>query len=311
MITVPAHSEMIAGHSRMDIGIAGVGRMGAAMALRLIELGHTVGVWNRTPGKVKPLAEAGAFVALTPGDLAGRCECIITILMDSDAIDTVYNGREGLLGGDVHGKLFIEMSTVLSQTQIALAEKVRAKGASLVECPVGGTVGPARQGKLVGVMGADEPDAERARPILESLCRRLDHVGPVGAGAKMKLAINLPLMISWLAFGEALSLCKDLKLEPAKLMELMSDISGATNAIKQRGPNIATMLSGGDAGAATFPIDGGRKDLRTMLDEAKGMGVELPLVERALSCFDEASRAGWGERDNSAMPVYWSNRKPA
>ena len=295
----------------MNIGIAGVGRMGAAMALRLIELGHTVGVWNRSPGKVKPLTDAGALVASSPGELAARCETVITILMDSEAIDTVYNGSDGLLSGDVTGKLFIEMSTVLSETQIALAEKVRAKGASLVECPVGGTVGPARQGNLIGVMGAEAADAERARPTLESLCRRLDHVGPVGAGAKMKLAINLPLMISWLAFGEALSLCKDLKLEPAKLMELLSDISGATNAIKQRGPNIATMLSGGDTGPATFPIDGGRKDLRTMLEEAKGMGVELPLVERALSCFDEASRAGWGERDNSAMPVYWSSRKRA
>jgi 3-hydroxyisobutyrate dehydrogenase len=295
----------------MNIGIAGVGRMGAAMALRLIELGHTVGVWNRTPAKVRPLAEAGAFVASTAGELASRCEAIITILMDAEAIDAVYGGSTGLLSGDVRGKLFIEMSTVLSATQIALAEKVRAEGASFVECPVGGTTGPARQGKLVGVMGADDADAARARPILEGLCRRLDHVGPVGAGAKMKLAINLPLMISWLAFGEALALCKDVKLAPTALMELLSDISGATNAMKQRGPNIAAMLSGGEFAPATFPIDGGRKDLRTMLQEAKSMGVELPLVERALSGFDEASKAGWGERDNSAMPVYWSSRKPA
>jgi 3-hydroxyisobutyrate dehydrogenase len=295
----------------MNIGVAGVGRMGAAMALRLIELGHTVAVWNRTSDKTRPLAEAGAFVAASPAELASRCEAVITILMDADAIERVYNGNDGLLSGEVKGKLFIEMSTVLSETEIVLAQKVRAKGASFVECPVGGTTGPARQGKLVGVMGAEKVDAERARPILEGLCRRLDHVGPVGAGAKMKLAINLPLMISWLAFGEALSLCKDVQLEPAKLMELLSDISGSTNAIKQRGPSIAAMLEGGEAAPATFPIDGGRKDLRTMLEEAKRAGVELPLVERALSCFDEASQAGWGERDNSSIPVYWSGRKRA
>jgi 3-hydroxyisobutyrate dehydrogenase len=293
----------------MNIGVAGVGRMGAAIALRLIESGHDVVVWNRTAGKTKPLADAGAKVAGTARELAERSEAVITIVMDADAIDAVYNGKDGLLSGDVKGKLFIEMSTVLAETQIALAEKVRAKGASLVECPVGGTTGPARQGKLIGVMGAEPADADRARPILEQLCRRLEHVGPVGAGAKMKLAINLPLLVSWQAFGESLALCRGVGLDPDRMMELFGDISGGTNAMKNRGANIAIMLKGGDPGAATFDIDGGRKDLRTMLEQAKRQGVELPLVERALACYDQASRDGWGSKDNAAMPVYWSGRK--
>src|SRR5262249_59346330 len=114
---------------------------------------------------------------------------------EAAAIDVVYSGASGLLAPDVHGKLFIEMSTVQPQTEVALAAKMRAKGAALVECPVGGSTGPARQGKLIGLMGAESADAVRARPILEQLCRRLEHCGPVGSRAVMKLTLNMPPMI--------------------------------------------------------------------------------------------------------------------
>src|ERR671935_91250 len=172
----------------MQIGIGGIGKMGAAIAQRLIEVGHTVMVWNRSAEKVKPVAAAGAAVATTPAELASSSEAVITILTDAAAIDSVYTGPSGLLAPDVRGKLFIEMSTVRPQTEVALAGKVRAKSAALVECPVGGSTGPARQGKLIGLMGAEPADAARARPILEQLCRRLEHCGPIGAGSEKTLA---------------------------------------------------------------------------------------------------------------------------
>ena len=292
----------------MQVGVAGLGRMGAAIAARLMEVGHQVTVWNRSADKAKPLAEAGAKVAASPGSLTGATETVITMLTDANAIDDVYNGANGLLSGDPKGKLFIEMSTVRPETEIALAAKVRAKGAALVECPVGGTVGPARQGKLLGLMGAEKGDAARAKPLLDQLCRRLEHCGPVGTGASMKLAINLPLMISWQAYGEAFAICRDVGFDPKRLLDLFSDTSGATNALKARAPMIATMLEGGDPGSTTFDIDSGVKDLRTMLAEGKARGVELPLIERTLACFEEASRNGYGPKDGSAIPVFWSKR---
>jgi 3-hydroxyisobutyrate dehydrogenase len=292
----------------MHIGLAGLGRMGAAIGARLLEVGHTLTVWNRTPDKARPLAQAGATVARDPAELAGRAELIITILTDAAAIDAVYGGPSGLLSSNVAGKLFIEMSTVRPHTEIALAARVRQKAATMVDCPVGGTVGPARQGKLIGVMGGEPADAARARPVLEQLCRRLEHVGPVGAGATMKLAINLPLMVYWQAFGEALAMCRELGVDPNRLMELFADTSGGTNILKVRGGAIASMLNGEDAGAVAFDIDSGRKDLRAMTEEGKARGIELPLVEQTLRCFDEASRDGWGERDGSAHSVYWSRR---
>jgi 3-hydroxyisobutyrate dehydrogenase len=292
----------------MHIAIAGIGKMGAAMAQRLIEVGHDLTVWNRSATKTKPIADAGASVAATPAELANKAEAIITMLTDGAAIDAVYNGASGLLSGDVRGKLFIEMSTVQPATEVAVAEKVRAKGAAFVECPVGGSVGPARQGKLIGLMGAEPADAARAKPILEQLCRRLEHCGPVGSGSVMKLTINMPLMIYWQALGEALALCRPLGLDPARIMDLLSDTSGGPNVLKVRGPAVASMLKGGDGNPVTFDIDSAVKDLRTMLAEGQARGVELPLVEKTLACFEETKQKYSGAAEVSAVSVYWAQR---
>lgn len=295
----------------MRIGLAGLGKMGGAIAARLIEVGHDVTVWNRSPDKAKPLQDAGAKLAATPAALASAVEVVMTILTDAKAIDQVYHGPDGLLSGDVKGKLVIEMSTVLRATQVALAEKVRAKGAAYVECPVGGTVGPARQGSLLGIMGAEPADAERARPILEKLCRRVEHVGPVGNGATVKLAVNLPLMVSWQAYGEAFALVRDVGFDPKRLIGLFTDTSGTTNALKARAEPLVAMLSGDHSGPVTFAIENAVKDLHTMLAEGKARGVELPLVERTLTCFDEANKKGWSQRDGSAVAAYWAARGKA
>ncbi|MFL6796240.1 MAG: NAD(P)-dependent oxidoreductase [Xanthobacteraceae bacterium] len=292
----------------MRVGIAGVGKMGAAIAQRLIEQGHEVRVWNRSADKLKPVTDAGATAAATPADLAATADVIITILTDASAIDSVYHAPSGLLAADVPGKLFIEMSTVPPAIEVALAEKVRGKGAALVECPVGGSTGPARQGKLIGLMGAEPADAARARPILDQLCRRLEHCGPVGSGGVMKLTINMPLMIYWQALGEALALCRPLGLDPARIMDLLSDTSGGPNVLKVRGPAIASMLKGGDSGPVTFDVDSAIKDLRTMLAEGKARQLELPLVEKTLACYQEAQRNVSGEAEVSAVSVYWANR---
>lgn len=293
----------------MRVGVAGLGRMGTAIAERLKEVGHDLVVWNRSPEKTKPLADAGAEVAKSPAELASRAEAIVTILTDAEAIDTVYRGRSGILAGGIAGTLVIDMSTVQPETEVRLAEEARAKGAAFVECPVGGTVGPARAGKLIGLAGGEEADVARARPILEQLCRRLEHVGPVGAGASMKLAINLPLIVFYQALGEAYALTKHLGKDTAWMMDLFADTSGGPNVLKVRGPNIAKALAGQDPGPPAFDVDSIRKDLRTMLAEAGAKGFDLPLVARTLSIFDEAAEKGWGKRDGSSLPAYWTTRQ--
>jgi 3-hydroxyisobutyrate dehydrogenase len=293
----------------MHIGVAGLGAMGAAIAARLLEVGHQVTVWNRTAEKTKPLAAAGAKLAATPAELASAVEAAITILTDGAAIDAVYNGPSGLLSGNVKGKLFIEMSTVAPKVETDLAPKVRAKGAAFVECPVGGSTAPARQGKLLGLMGGEPADAERAKSILNQLCRRLEHCGPVGTGAAMKLAINLPLMVAWQAYGEAFAIARSVGWEPKRLLDLFVDTNGANPALKNRADMIVTMFEGRDPGPTTFSIANGVKDLRTMVATGESFGADMLATKAALAGFEDATKHGFGGGDGSRMSVYWPSRK--
>lgn len=295
----------------MKLGLAGIGRMGAAMAQRLLGVGHELTVWNRTPEKCAPLAALGAKVARTPRELAGAADLVLTILTNAEAIDATYAGADGLLAGDVTGKLFVEMSTVRPQTQQALATQVQARGAALIDCPVGGTVGPALNGKLLGFVGGEAADVTRARPVLEQLCRRVEHVGPIGAGARLKLAINLPLLVYWQALGESLALCQSLDVEPERLMDIIADTSGGTNVLKVRGAVIAQALKGVPPDAVTFDVDSMRKDLATMLEETRALGREAPVTERALRCYDALSAAGQGAMDGAMVPVRWAKQGKA
>jgi 3-hydroxyisobutyrate dehydrogenase len=293
----------------MKIGVAGLGAMGAAIAARLIEVGHDVTVWNRTAEKAKPLAEAGAKVAGSPAEVAAASEAVITILTDGKAIDDVYGGPSGLLSGDVKGKLFIEMSTVAPKVETDLAPKVRAKGAVMVECPVGGSTAPARKGQLLGLMGAEPADAKRALPILEQLCRKVEHCGPVGTGAAIKLSINLPLMVAWQAYGEAFSIARSVGWEPKRLLDLFVESNGANNALRMRADMIVKMFEAKDPGTTTFSIANGVKDLRTMIATGEALGADMRVTKAALSGFEDATQHGIGGGDGSQMTVYWANRK--
>ncbi len=296
----------------MNIGILGTGRMGAAIAQRLMDCGHTLYVWNRTRGKTATLEQAGARVMDSPAELTRHSDLIISMLTNAAAIDQVFNGADGVLGVfsvPLAGKLLVEMSTVRPEIQIALSVKVEAHGGAIIECPVGGTVGPARDGKLLGLVGGKDADVARARPVLEQMCRRIEHVGPIGAGASLKLAINLPLLVFWQAFGEALSLASPLNLDPVRLMDIFADTSGAPNMLKVRGGAMADALAGKPPGGTTFDLDLIRKDIRTMQEEARALGYELPVTSAALECFDKAAEQGLGAADGVQLPVWWLKQR--
>jgi 3-hydroxyisobutyrate dehydrogenase len=290
----------------MKVGVCGTGKMGAAIAQRLISCGHEVTVWNRNPAKTQPLAALGANVAVSPAALSKTCEVIITMVLDDNALDAVYRGVGGILSADLSGRLVVDMSTVLPATEEAIGADVKAKGAAFVECPVGGTVGPAREGKLFGLAGGTEPDVLRAWPLLEQLCRRIEHVGAPGAGARLKLAINLPLLVYWQSLGEALALCRPLGLPPERLVDIIADTSGAAAAMKNRAPDVARALAGHLPPTASFDVRAARKDLFTMVTYARTLGLDLPTASAALKSFDEAATHGLADKDAIAVPARWA-----
>ncbi len=289
----------------MRIGIAGTGKMGAAMGKRLLATGHELSVWNRTPERAQPLVAEGARACATAADLARDADVVISMVTDGAALEQVYFGNAGLLGGASAKSLFIDMSTVAPETQQGVGRRVLETGARYLECPVGGSVGPAAQGKLLGFVGGDAADLERARPVLEQLCRRIEHVGGFGAGATMKLAINLPLMVYWQTFSEAMSLVAPLGLDPARVVDIFSDTSGGPNMLKVRGPMMAKALAGTSGNEVSVDIATMRKDVETMLAEGAKRNYRMPVTEQMLATLKRAGEVGMDGKDCTQVPVWW------
>jgi 3-hydroxyisobutyrate dehydrogenase len=290
----------------MRISVIGLGKMGGAMALRLIECGHELTVWNRSPDKAAPIVAAGAKLAATAKDAVEASDITLTSLFDAHVLGVVFHAADGILAANLTGKLIVEMSTVRPHVEQALAAEVAAQGGAMIECPVGGTAGPARNGKLLGLAGGAEADVSRAMPVLEQLCRRIEHIGPVGSGSAMKLAINLPLAVYWQAMGESMALIRDLGRDPAWIIDLFSDTTGANNGLKTRGPAVAAALAGGDGGMATFDLGGIAKDLGLMVDEARSKGFDLPVAARAKDIYEQAVADGHATKDTCWVPSYWA-----
>jgi 3-hydroxyisobutyrate dehydrogenase len=292
----------------MKIGICGTGRMGSSIAARLTSLGHEVCVWNRTQAKAEPLVKAGAKLFPTPAALIDGCDAAIVILLNDAASEAVYRGPTGILEANLSGKLLIDMSTVRPDTMRTFGAAVASAGGSFVESPVGGSIGPAREGKLFALVGGQKANVVRAMPILEQLCRRIEYIGALGSGATMKLAVNLPLLVYWQALGESLTICRHLNLPADKLMDILSDTAGTPTAMKGRGPVIAKALAGRSPGETAFCISAAKKYLATAVQFAAAFGAELPVAASALACFEEAEAAGLGEADATAASIRWAQR---
>src|SRR5712671_3706051 len=293
----------------MKIGVCGTGRMGSSITQRLMSVGHEIGVWNRNSAKTRPLTEAGAKSFASAAELADGCEVVVVMLLNDAATEAVYRGPNGILRSKLAGKLVIDMSTIRPDTMKSNAASVLQQGAAFVECPVGGSTGPAKEGKLFGLVGGAKADVTRATPVLTQLCRRIEHVGALGAGATMKLAVNLPLLVYWQALGEALTICKPLNLPADRLIDILSDTAGMPTAMKGRGASIAKVLGGQPIGETAFAVSAAKKDLATAVAFGQSIHATLPVTASALACFEEAEAAGLGDADATAVPVHWTRRK--
>jgi 3-hydroxyisobutyrate dehydrogenase len=293
----------------MKIGVCGTGRMGSAIAQRLMSVGHEVGVWNRNSPKTKPLVEAGAKLFASPAELVGGNDVVIVMLLNDAATEAIYRAPNGILKSRLAGKFVIDMSTVRPDTMKSNGSSVLQQGAAFVECPVGGSTGPAKEGKLLGLVGGTKTDVARAMPILEQLCRRTEHVGDLGSGSIMKLAVNLPLLVYWQALGEALTICKPLNLPADRLIDILSDTSGTPTAMKGRGPAIAKVLGGAPLGEPAFGLNAAKKDLATAVQFGTSVHAELPVAVSALACYEEAEAAGLGDADATAVSTRWTQRR--
>ena len=289
----------------MKIGIAGTGKMGTAIAARLKSVGHDLLVWNRTEAKAQAAIALGATWCPTAKDLIQQSDIVICLLTNEQALDDVYFSSNGLLSAPAPDKLIIEMSTVSPDKQAVMAEKASKVGVKYLECPVGGSIGPAKEGKLIGFVGGSAEDLAMAKPLLEQMCKRVEHVGNHGAGSMMKLAINLPLLVYWHTFAEALSLIQPLGLDPKRVVDIFSETSGGPNLLKNRGAFIAQSLIDGKSDTVNVTLNTVIKDLNAMRTHAQTLDRKLPLTELAMANFEASAKSGLGDADAAEHLVRW------
>ncbi|MEX2495080.1 MAG: NAD(P)-dependent oxidoreductase [Woeseia sp.] len=285
-------------------GVAGLGRMGSAMALRLLECDMDVMVWNRSRAATEPLRAAGAKVADTPRHLAASCGRIVTMLRDDAAAEAVYGGIDGLFGPHAKDCLFLEMSTLRPATVRELHQQARNCGATMLDAPVSGTVAPARQGQLVALVGGASEDLDRAKPILDRLARRIIHAGPAGQGALLKLVVNLPLAVYWHALGEALALGEAGGLDRSLMIDTIADSAAALAVLELKKPILL-----GKSSEVAFDLASMRKDLLMIVETAVGLGTNKSAASAALQAYGAAIEAGLGAEDVVAVACPHSTKR--
>ncbi len=284
----------------MKIGLVGLGRMGRAIAARLAETGCDVTAWDRDGVASKLAAEGNVRLATTPRAVAEAADVVISIITEDNGVKHVFRGGGGFLSGGVKGKLFIEMSTLRPMTARELAPVVEAAGASLIESPVLGSIPTARAGKLHALAGGKPEDIARARPVLEKLTRRIDHMGPNGAGYAMKLAANLGLAAYIQGIAESLALGQR---EGLTLEQMLDVFTEAPTANAWLGMKKSLLL--GEPADITLDLKTMRKDIMSMVATGATNGTGMPLSSGMLAAFSAAVAQGWGDKDIGELPKFF------
>lgn len=286
----------------MKIGIIGLGNMGRPIAEYLSERDEDLVIWNRT--KSKAMGILNTTLVDQPDDVVRACDVILSVLANDSAINDVYHGAGGILSGNLVGKTIVELCTTSPETVMRLEALVQERGGQFLECPVSGNVIPARSGQLMGLAAGSFEAFGAAKPVLEKITRRLEYLGPTGAGAAMKLAVNLPLMVYWSALGEAIGLALAKDIDPALALDILVDSSGAIGAAKKRVPPILEMLTKGDPGQVSLSLTNGIKDMQLMYDFAKSSGCKHDVIGSALAQAKAAAADGWAEYDTALVGAH-------
>ena len=279
------------------IAVLGLGVMGAGMATNWLKKGFGVAVYNRTPAKAEALATAGARVAATPREAAQDADMIIAMVADDEASRAVWQVADGALAGVKKGAIVVESSTLTPDWIHELAGLAKTKGADFLDAPVGGSRQAAADGKLVLFVGGEKAVLEKARPALEAVSTKINHLGPIGAGATWKLINNMIAASHLAVLAEALTLARKANIDIAQAADMISVGAGASPIVTMKLPR----MTGHRFGEPDFALKLMAKDMRYATALAKKLGANLTVVPTAAVLYERGEARGLGELDFAAI----------
>ena len=275
-----------------NVGFVGLGVMGSRMVKRLLEAGHAVTGYNRTKSKAQWLVDAGMKWADTPRAAAQAGEFVFSMVTNTEALQAVTTGADGILAGLSANKIYIDMSTVSPSTSRELAKQVEAKGAQMLDAPVSGSVITLEEGKLSIMVGGNRSALERARPILKGIGPKVTHVEGNGLAVSMKIATNLSLAVQMLAFGEGVLLAEKSGIPRETAVEVLLNSVIASPMVKYRGPFVLKMPD-----EAWFDVNMMQKDMLLALEMGRQLEVPLPTTAITNQMLTAARGMGLAEKD--------------
>lgn len=255
------------------VGFVGLGTMGGRMARRLLDAGHRVVGYNRTPEKARALVAAGLTLEKSPRAVAESVDAVLSMVTDNGALRAIGLGPDGVITGLRPGAVWAEMSTVSPELTRELGTAVTARGAALIDAPVSGSAVTVEAGQLSFMVGGDPAALEKVRPYLLAIGPTITHVGELGLAVTMKIATNLGLAVQMLAFSEAVVLAEKGGIARERAVEVLLKSVIASPMIKYRGPFVLGMPA-----EALFDVDMIQKDLGLALSTGRALGVPLPSV---------------------------------
>lgn len=283
------------------VAVIGAGRMGGAMVGSLRSAGYGVTVYNRSRDKADAVAETtGASVAATAAEAAASSTVVLSSLADDAAVIATHTGPDGTVSGLTSESVLVETSTIDPHTLSVLDPAVSATGATLLDGPVSGSVALVQQSKLTFMVGGDAAALEAVRPVLEALSARIFHVGELGAGATIKLAVNAIVHSTNVALAEALVLAEEAGVDRATAYEVFAGSAAASPFLAYK----QAAFVDPESAPVAFSLDLVKKDVDLILGLAESVGVPMTQFEGGRAVTEQAIEAGYGNKDMSAVASY-------
>ena len=273
------------------VGFAGLGAMGTGIAQRLLDAGYELVGWNRTRKKAEPLLTAGMGWAETPRELAASVDVLFTMLTNTAAVEATADGPDGVLAGVRAGTVWADISTIAPDASVALAERVRATGASFLDCPVSGSPATLAAGEMSVMVGGERAAFEHVADVLHAIGPKVTYIGPNGHAILTKVAINLALVVSVTALAEGVALVEKAGVERSAVVDAVLESVIASPVVGYRAPLLV------DDTDVFADVELQQKDLVLAQDLARRLGMPVPTCAATSEMLTAARSSERADRD--------------
>ena len=281
------------------IGIIGLGMLGNAVALHLLDSGFEVTVYNRTKEKTTQAREKGAKVVTSPKEIAENSELIITVVKDAAAVKEISFEKDGIIEGK-HEKLIVaDMSTIDPLESKNISRKFQEHNIDKLDIPVMGGPNVAITGNLVMMVSGNKESFDCCKNVFEKIANKVFFLGESGVAHSVKLAMNLQITMIALALSEGIILMKKANVDPKIFLEILNSTYFKTGMSEKKAFKMIE-----NKFDATFTLSNLKKDISTITSAAKSLGIELPMIKKAEQVYENAVKEGFGEMDYTGIIEY-------